>query len=62
MSAAMELLYSIVLVIVSLVSMVTSSGRLIEPAMRSSLWRFNDKARINFNDNGLDCGGSQVRG
>ncbi|XP_063432002.1 uncharacterized protein LOC134714575 [Mytilus trossulus] len=33
-------------------------GMMIEPAMRSSLWRFNyPGAEPNYNDNGVNCGG-----
>lgn len=37
-------------------------GMMIEPAMRSSLWRFNyPGAEPNYNDNGVNCGGFTVR-
>lgn len=37
-------------------------GMMIEPAMRSSLWRFDYPDAIpNYNDNGLNCGGFTVR-
>ena len=35
-------------------------ARLLEPAGRSSLWRFNYKTPVNYNDNQLFCGGYRV--
>ncbi|XP_035827609.1 uncharacterized protein LOC118478313 [Aplysia californica] len=40
---------------------VEGSARLIEPAMRSSIWRFDSRANVNFNDHTLDCGGGQIQ-
>ena len=39
---------------------VSASGRLVEPTMRSSRWRFDPEAPVNYNDQGLNCGGLQV--
>jgi len=40
-------------------------GRVMEPAMRSSVWRLPEFADrnppINYSDNGLFCGGKDVR-
>ncbi|XP_045185095.2 uncharacterized protein LOC123543096 [Mercenaria mercenaria] len=40
---------------------VTSHGRLIQPAQRSSAWRFGYDNPINYNDNELFCGGAGVQ-
>lgn len=40
--------------------MVDAHGRLIEPAARNSMWRFNYKNPRNYNDMGLNCGGFTV--
>ncbi|XP_045215829.1 uncharacterized protein LOC123566061 [Mercenaria mercenaria] len=39
------------------VDSVTGHGRMIEPASRNSMWRFNYKNPRNYNDMGLNCGG-----
>ncbi|KAH3839326.1 uncharacterized protein LOC127876652 [Dreissena polymorpha] len=36
---------------------VAGHGRLIEPASRNAMWRFNYKNPRNYNDMGLNCGG-----
>ena len=36
-------------------------ARLVEPPMRSSMWRFGFNVSINYNDNELFCGGLAVR-
>lgn len=36
-------------------------GMMLDPVMRTSRWRFNKTAPINYNDNGVWCGGYQVR-
>ncbi|XP_067664612.1 mucin-5B-like [Haliotis asinina] len=36
---------------------VASHGRMIEPPMRSSMWRFGFNTPKNYDDNGLNCGG-----
>ncbi|GFN75898.1 eukaryotic translation initiation factor 3 subunit a [Plakobranchus ocellatus] len=40
---------------------VSASGRLVEPTMRSSLWRFDPDAPVNYNDYNLNCGGTQIK-
>ena len=42
-------------------SSVEAHAKLIEPPMRSSMWRFGYNTPINYNDNELFCGGIQVR-
>ncbi|XP_012944521.1 uncharacterized protein LOC101864263 [Aplysia californica] len=32
-------------------------GRLVDPPARASMWRFGFKTPVNYNDNGLNCGG-----
>ena len=39
---------------------VEAHAKLIEPPMRSSMWRFGYNTPINYNDNELFCGGIQV--
>lgn len=39
------------------VDFVKGHGRLIEPAARNAMWRFNYKNPRNYNDMGLNCGG-----
>ncbi|KAL3866015.1 hypothetical protein ACJMK2_043356 [Sinanodonta woodiana] len=48
---------NLIFIIVYLVPMVTGHGRMIEPAMRSSMWRFGYNTPVNYNDMGLNCGG-----
>ncbi|KAJ8924200.1 hypothetical protein NQ315_006991 [Exocentrus adspersus] len=36
---------------------VVSHGMFLNPPNRSSLWRYNRSARINYDDNGINCGG-----
>ncbi|GFR97682.1 cell wall integrity and stress response component 4-like [Elysia marginata] len=50
-----------VCLLVAFVPDVSASGMLIEPTMRSALWRFDPEAPINYNDQGLNCGGLQVQ-
>ncbi|XP_054159539.1 uncharacterized protein LOC128957752 [Oppia nitens] len=40
-----------------IITEVDGHGRLIDPASRSSAWRFGFKTEINYNDNQLFCGG-----
>ncbi|OWF49967.1 hypothetical protein KP79_PYT23205 [Mizuhopecten yessoensis] len=37
--------------------LVSGHGRLLEPAGRSSMWRFGYNTPVNYNDNQLFCGG-----
>lgn len=48
--------------VITLVSFdaVFGHGMMLEPSSRSSLWRTNSAARINYDDNGLFCGGFHV--
>ena len=46
--------------ILSQIGHVTSHGRLIQPAQRSSAWRFGYNNPKNYNDNELFCGGFGV--
>ena len=39
---------------------VYGHGRLLDPAGRSSLWRFGLSDAVNYNDNQLFCGGFGV--
>ncbi|XP_015837278.1 uncharacterized protein LOC107397412 [Tribolium castaneum] len=40
---------------------ITGHGMMLEPPNRSSLWRFNSSAPINYNDNQNFCGGFSVQ-
>jgi len=42
-------------------SVVEGHGRLIEPAGRSTMWRYGFNTPVNFNDNQLFCGGFNVQ-
>lgn len=39
------------------ITVVTGHGRMIEPASRNSMWRYNYLNARNYNDMGLNCGG-----
>jgi hypothetical protein len=47
-------------VILSQTGHVASHGRLIQPAQRSSAWRYGYNNPENYNDNQLFCGGFDV--
>lgn len=53
------------LVIVGVIDLVKGRGHLIDPPMRSSLWRFYPWNQMNVpknvDDTGLNCGGFWVR-
>ncbi|XP_065168104.1 uncharacterized protein [Atheta coriaria] len=40
---------------------VSGHGMMLDPPNRSSLWRFDDEAPINYNDNENFCGGAGVQ-
>lgn len=40
--------------------LVTGHGRMIEPAARNVMWRYDYKNPRNYNDMGLNCGGFTV--
>lgn len=48
------------MLLVSIPLSVSGHGMVLEPVNRASRWKFNDSAPINFDDNGLFCGGYQV--
>lgn len=53
----------VVLFLLQMLPVIYGHGMMIEPAMRSSLWRFDyPGAEPNYNDNGLNCGGFTVNG
>ena len=64
----MKCVVVIVLLITCLFDLSDGHGRLLDPPGRSSVWRdprFKtdpsfQNARINYDDNGLNCGGYQV--
>lgn len=58
---ALPIIFSILIIILFLLSEVDCHGRLIEPPSRSSMWRFGFKTKPNYNDNELFCGGYTVQ-
>lgn len=44
----------------AVVNYVWGHGMVLKPVNRSSRWRFNRTAPINYNDNQLFCGGAGV--
>lgn len=42
------------------ISQINSHGMLLDPVARSSRWHYNSSAPINYDDNGLNCGGYGV--
>lgn len=45
------------LIVLIKIETILSHGRLINPVSRSSRWRYNHSAPINYDDNQLHCGG-----
>lgn len=43
------------------IEQVLSHGMVLNPASRSSRWRYNSSAPVNWDDNQLYCGGFGVR-
>ena len=61
MEVSTSVTYRFVLLLFTL-PVAIGHGMMIEPAMRSSLWRYDyPGAEPNYNDNGLNCGGFTVR-
>ncbi|KAK3608968.1 hypothetical protein CHS0354_029309 [Potamilus streckersoni] len=52
-----RLLPNILILRIFLLEGVWSHGRMIEPPMRSSIWRFGFNSEPNYTDNELNCGG-----
>lgn len=46
--------------LVSMIAFVSGHGSMTDPINRSSLWRVDRSAPANYDDNGLNCGGSWV--
>ncbi|XP_062554664.1 uncharacterized protein LOC134219813 [Armigeres subalbatus] len=55
------LLASILAVLSALLPTVQSHGMLLDPIARGSRWRCNSGAPVNYDDNGLYCGGYYVQ-
>ncbi|XP_017771238.1 PREDICTED: uncharacterized protein LOC108558737 [Nicrophorus vespilloides] len=53
--------FAIALMCVFLAKESAGHGMLLDPPNRSSLWRFDDEAPINYNDNENFCGGANVQ-
>jgi hypothetical protein len=47
-------------VLVSILYRTDGHGRMIDPPMRSSMWRYGFNTPKNYNDNELNCGGFAV--
>ncbi|KAL3866013.1 hypothetical protein ACJMK2_043354 [Sinanodonta woodiana] len=56
-----RLLPNILILRIFLLEGVWSHGRMIEPPMRSSIWRFGFNSEPNYTDNELNCGGFVVQ-
>ncbi|CAH0555461.1 unnamed protein product [Brassicogethes aeneus] len=54
-------IYSIILLLISIVNNVRGHGRLMDPPARNSMWRFGFPNPVNYNDNELFCGGYAVQ-
>lgn len=52
--------YQFVILFVVFVGEVWGHGMVLDPPNRSSLWRFDEKAPVNYNDNENFCGGYAV--
>ena len=50
-----------VLLLLNIICRVIGRARLVEPPMRSSIWRHDFQAPVNYMDELLNCGGFQVR-
>ena len=55
----MEILLGLV-ALLSLTYSAEGHGRMIDPPMRSSMWRYGFDTPKNYNDNELNCGGFVV--
>lgn len=51
---------SLSVVLGAFVSLANGHGMVMDPPNRSSLWRFDKTAPINYNDNQMFCGGFGV--
>ena len=61
MSFAMHVWAPSVISLLLFPSIVRSHARLIQPPSRASMWRYGFQTRINYDDDGLYCGGLWVR-
>lgn len=52
--------YLIITTSVLILDYANGHGNLMNPPSRNSLWRFDKQAPINYDDNGLNCGGLDV--
>ena len=52
-----------IVLLLSFASQVLGHGYMVEPAGRNSAWRFGFDTPVNYDDDGIDCGGQrQVKG
>jgi hypothetical protein len=49
------------LILVALIPQICSHGMMLVPPNRSSLWRLNKTAPVNYNDNQNFCGGASIQ-
>lgn len=50
----------ICVLVLSAVALVSGHGMLLDPPNRSSLWRFDKTALVNYQDSANFCGGAWV--
>ena len=55
-----KMLLGILMVLSMKLDTADGHAKMIEPPMRSSMWRFGFDTPINYNDNELFCGGIEV--
>lgn len=53
----LKILFVISVLLIVTIDLVSGHGRVLEPAGRSSRWRFDSTAPINYDDTALYCGG-----
>lgn len=52
--------YIQIVIVFLVIGEIKGHGRMIEPPMRSSAWRYGFDTAKNYNDNELNCGGFAV--
>lgn len=55
-----KFVYLIVVINFLAIGLVNGHARLLDPVSRGSLWRYDNRAPANYNDNQLFCGGFWV--
>ncbi|XP_055642293.1 uncharacterized protein LOC129779062 [Toxorhynchites rutilus septentrionalis] len=52
---------ALIAIIAGLIPLVAGHGMVLDPVGRASRWRCSRKAPVNYDDNGLNCGGYSVQ-